>query len=215
MKILLVALRLLVLQLGLAILGWGGPSAFLSHPPLVALAVATLMMAVASVFTSAGVSRGMREDRSNRWVLAATVSLTILQAYLPAYTDRHDVWTIGGDAVRWTGVALFALGAVVRLWPVFVLGRRFSILVAIQQDHKLVTTGIYRKVRNPSYLGWIIGDLGWALAFRSGLGIVLTVLLLIPLSARMKAEERLLTEHFGDEYVNYRARTWRLLPGVY
>lgn len=215
MKILLVALRLLVLQLGLAILGWGGPSAFFSHPPLVALAVATLMMAVASVFTSAGVSRGMREDRSNRWVLAATVGLTILQAYLPAYTDRHDIWTIGGDAVRWTGVALFALGAVVRLWPVFVLGRRFSILVAIQQDHKLVTTGIYRKVRNPSYLGWIIGDLGWALAFRSGLGIVLTVLLLIPLSARMKAEERLLTEHFGDEYVNYRARTWRLLPGVY
>jgi len=37
-----------------------------------------------------------------------------------------------GDAVRWLGVALFALGGAIRLWPVFVLGDRFSGLVAIQ-----------------------------------------------------------------------------------
>jgi len=36
-----------------------------------------------------------------------------------------------GDAVRWLGVALFALGGAIRLWPVFVLGDRFSGLVAI------------------------------------------------------------------------------------
>lgn len=215
LKVLLVTLRLLVLQLGLAILGWGGFALFFSHPPLVALAVATLVMAVASVLSGASVSRGAREDRSNRWVLGATVTLAILHAYVPAYTDRHDIWTIGGEAVRWVGVALFVLGGVLRLWPVFVLGRRFSILVAIQKDHKLVTTGIYQKVRNPSYLGMLVGALGWALAFRSVPGIVITALFLIPLSARMRSEERLLGEHFGVEYAKYRARTWRLLPGVY
>lgn len=215
MKILLVALRLLVLQLGLAILGWGGFVPFFSHPPFVVLAIVTLMMAGASVFSSASVSPGMREDRSNRWVLAATVSLTILQAFLPAYTDRHDILIMGADAIRWTGVALFAFGGALRLWSVFALGRHFSILVSIQQDHELITTGIYRKVRNPSYLGWLIAEFGWALAFRSVLGIIFTALWFIPLAARMKAEERLLTEHFGEEYVKYQAQSWRLLPGVY
>ena len=102
-----------------------------------------------------------------------------------------------------------------RLWPVFVLGRRFSGLVAIQSGHQLVTTGAYRFVRNPSYLGLLVTSLGWALAFRSGVGVLLAVLILPPLVARINAEEALLRAHFGAEYDAYCARTWRLVPGVY
>jgi protein-S-isoprenylcysteine O-methyltransferase Ste14 len=96
-----------------------------------------------------------------------------------------------------------------------VLGRRFSGLVAIQRDHKLVTTGIYSIVRNPSYLGMLIGSLGWALAFRSGVGVLLAILLLPPLIARIRAEEAMLRSQFGAEYDAYFARTWRLVPGIY
>jgi hypothetical protein len=39
---------------------------------------------------------------------------------------RKDIWTLDGDTIRWFGVALFAAGGALRLWPVFVLGRRFS-----------------------------------------------------------------------------------------
>jgi len=49
-------------------------------------------------------------DRGNRWVLAAFAVLGVLGAYLPALTDRLDVWTLDGDAVRWTGVILYILG---------------------------------------------------------------------------------------------------------
>jgi protein-S-isoprenylcysteine O-methyltransferase Ste14 len=157
----------------------------------------------------------VREDRGNRWVLGAFSVLALLLAYFSAYTDRHDFWTIDGDAVRWTGFVLFIVGGTLRLWPVFVLGRRFSGLVAIQRDHELVTNGIYRYVRNPSYLGLMMGALGWALLFRAGVGVLITALLLIPLVARMRSEERLLAEHFGAEYKSYQARTWRLVPGVY
>ena len=110
---------------------------------------------------------------------------------------------------------LLVAGSILRLWPVFVLGRRFSGLVAIQRDHKLVTTGIYRYVRNPSYLGLLVSSVGWALVFRATVGVLLATLQLKPLVARIRAEERLLTEHFGAEYESYRARTWRLLPGIY
>lgn len=100
-----------------------------------------------------------------------------------------------------------------RLWPVFILG--LSGLVAIQREHTLVTTGIYSRIRNPSYLGLLVSTLGWALAFRSGVGVVLTALMIPPLVARMRSEEKLLSAHFGGEYEAYCARTSRLIPGVY
>jgi protein-S-isoprenylcysteine O-methyltransferase Ste14 len=65
-----------------------------------------------------------------------------------------------------------------------------------------------------SYLGLLVNSLGWALAFRSGVGILLTVLLIPPLIARIRAEELLRTE-FGGEYDVYCNRTSRLIPRLY
>ncbi|VVP36998.1 hypothetical protein PS838_04642 [Pseudomonas fluorescens] len=201
--------------LGLAVWGMGGFAAFFSHAPLVVVVLATLMMAIASLFTEVNLSSGEREDRANRWVLPAFGVLGVLSGFLPAYTDRIDFWTFGGEGVRWLGALLFIIGGALRLWPVFVLGNRFSGLVAIQPGHRLVTDGIYRKLRNPSYLGMLITAVGWAMAFRSGLGLLLAVLTMIPLVARIHSEEALLRAQFGSEYEAYCSRSWRLIPGIY
>ena len=201
--------------LGIAVLGWGGLAPFFAHPARIALAVVLLALAVAALFSGGNLSAGEREDRSNRWVLAAFAVLGLLAGYVPAYTDRAEIWTIDGDTVRWLGVFLFAAGGALRLWPVFVLGHRFSGLVAIQPGHTLVTSGIYGVIRHPSYLGFLVSSLGWVLAFRSGVGVLLTVLLLPPLVARIRAEEALLLSQFGSAYEAYRARTSRLIPGLY
>jgi protein-S-isoprenylcysteine O-methyltransferase Ste14 len=201
--------------LGLAILGSGGWTAFFSHPARVALAMVLAVMAGASLVADGNLSPGLREDRGNRWVLVAFALLGLLDAYLPAYTDRNACWTIDGDPVRWVGVMLFAAGGALRIWPVFVLGRRFSGLVAIQPGHTLVTSGVYGVIRHPSYLGLLVSTLGWGLAFRSGVGVLLTALMIPPLLARMRAEERLLRTQFGAEYDAYCARTSRLMPGLY
>ena len=148
-------------------------------------------------------------------MIAALTALGLIDAWLPAYTDRIDFLTFGGEAARWLGVLLYTAGGVLRLAPVFVLGRRFSGLVAIQPGHRLVTTGLYGIIRHPSYLGLFVLTLGWGLAFRSGVGVIIAVLMLIVVLARIKAEERLLRETFRPEYDAYRARTWRLLPYVY
>ena len=201
--------------LGLAILGWGGFAAFFSHPALTALAIVLFALSGAALFAGGNLSPGEREDRSNRWVLVAFGLIGLLDGYLPAYTDRREFWTLDGDTVRWLGVVLFAAGGALRLWPVFVLGRRFSGLVAIQPGHTLVTSGIYSVIRHPSYLGLLVNSLGWGLAFRSGVGVLLTALTIPPLLARIHAEERLLRTQFGSEYDAYRARTSRLIPGLY
>jgi protein-S-isoprenylcysteine O-methyltransferase Ste14 len=201
--------------LGLAILGSGGLAAFFSHPALIALTVALFVMSGVALFSEGNLSPGVRGDRGNRWVIAAFGLIGVLAAYLPAYTDRRGFWTLDGETVRWLGVVLFTVGGGLRLWPVFVLGRRFSGLVAIQPGHELVTSGVYRVIRHPSYLGLLVNSLGWVVAFRSGVGVLLTALLIPPLLARIHAEERLLRTQFGGEYDAYRNRTWRLIPGLY
>ena len=199
----------------LAVLGWGGFTDFFAYPVHIGLAVIFLCGAATTLFANANLSSGEREDRGNRWVIAALAIAALLLAYVPACLDRKEIWTFDGDVVRWIGLVLVAIGVVVRLWPVFVLGRRFSGLVAIQPGHTLVTTGIYSRIRNPSYLGLLITVFGWAMVFRSGAGLLIAASMLIPLVARMNSEERLLRSQFGDEYDAYCARTSRLIPGIY
>src|SRR5271165_124073 len=213
-RLLLIVVSTLV-WLSLAIFGLGGPKPFFSHEALIALTVVLCLMVVASMLAGGNLSSGVREDRGNRWVIAAFALVGLLDGWLPAWSDRNDFWVIDGETTRWIGVGLFAAGGVLRLWPVYVLGYRFSGLVAIQADHTLVTTGIYRFIRNPSYLGLIVLTLGWGLTFRSGIGIVMTILLMPPLIARMDAEEALLSGWFGEQYDAYRDRTSRLIPWVY
>lgn len=204
-----------VVYLGLAVLGWGGLAAFFSHPARIAVALICCALSGVALFAGGNLSPGEREDRSNRWVIGVLALLGLLNVYLSPFTDRKEFWTLDGDTIRWLGVALFAAGGALRLWPVFVLGRRFSGLVAIQPGHTLVTSGVYGIIRHPSYLGLLITSLGWSLVFRSGIGVLLTALTILPILARIRAEEKLLSTHFGAEYSAYRARTFRLIPGLY
>src|ERR1700730_3705229 len=200
---------------GLAILGSGGVAAFFSHPALIALAIITCFLSGAWLLSSGNASPGEREDRANRWVLVVFALIGFLEAYLPAYTDRTGFWTTDGEAIRWLGVALFAGGGALRMWPVFVLSHRFRGVGVLQRGHTLVTDRIFSVVRNPSYLGMLILTFGWALAFRSWVGVLLAVLLIPSLVARIRAKEGLLLRQLGGGYEAYLIRTSRLSPGLY
>jgi len=205
----------LALYLGLAVWGWGGWSAFMAHPARAGAVAVTVVASIAAGFTSGNLSSGRHEDAKNRWVLPVFMVLGFVLAWLPAYTDRRDIATIDGDVVRYLGLTLYTVGCIFRILPVFVLGRRFSGLVAIQEGHELVTDGLYRVIRHPSYLGLLLGQFGWVLIFRSAIGILLSLLMLPPLVARMNSEEALLESEFGERYADYRRRTWRLVPYLY
>jgi protein-S-isoprenylcysteine O-methyltransferase Ste14 len=211
----LFTIALTLAYLALAAAGTGGIDVFLGRPQFIALALMTLAFTVTAIYTAGGIVRVDREDRGNRRRLAAYALIGLLGGYLPAYTDRIGFWTLDGDLLRWFGVFLFAAGGILRLAPVFVLGRRFRSRVAMQPGHALVTTGIYGRIRNPSYLGLLVNLLGWVLAFRSGIGVFLVTLTVVPLLARITSEEKQLRKQFGADYDDYRARTWRLVPFLY
>jgi hypothetical protein len=91
-----VGLRLVLVALGtaayvgLAVMAWGGFRPFFSHPALVALVVVVLALSGVALFAGGNLRPGVREDRSNRWVIAAFALIGLLDAYLPAYTDHKE-----------------------------------------------------------------------------------------------------------------------------
>ena len=75
---------------GLAVLAWGGWVPFFSDPARVALVIVTAGLTAAAIASPGNLSRGEREDRGNRWVIAALTILGLLIGFMPAYTDRHE-----------------------------------------------------------------------------------------------------------------------------
>lgn len=210
-----VLLALTLFHVGLGAVGWGSWAGYLAHPARAATVVLSVVLAIVASLSGLNVSPGKREDAGNRWIILPGALGGALLAWLLPYLDRRDVWTVGADGTRYLGLTLLLAGGVLRVWPMFVLGQRFSALVAIQERHELVTGGLYGYVRHPSYLGALLGYVGWVLVFRSLLGLVLLLPACWLVVERINAEEQLLASEFGGTYADYRKRTWRLLPGVY
>jgi protein-S-isoprenylcysteine O-methyltransferase Ste14 len=202
-------------HIGLAVAGWGGWHHLTGHPARAMACGLTVLLAVTAACTRVNMSAGRREDAANRWVFAPSMAIWLFLAFFPAFADRRQIGTFDSEAVRYVGLLALAVGGFLRLAPMFVLRHRFSGLVAIQRGHQLVTDGIYRHLRHPSYLGALLGLVGWVLVFRSAYGLVTCVPFAYLLNVRIQAEESMLASEFGEEYRDYQRRSWRLVPFVY
>ena len=113
------------------------------------------------------------------------------------------------------GMALIGTGLTVAITGATNLGRFYSSTVVIREGHQLITRGLYRWTRNPVYLGALMVCAGVPL-YASSLAGFLVMLLLIPLVLnRIRMEEGLLREEFGDAFRAYRESTSKLIPFVY
>jgi len=106
---------------------------------------------------------------------------------------------------RWAGLALGVIGLAGVIVARYTLGRSFSVT---PQARALVTTGIYSRIRNPIYISAEILLIGIAIMLWK-LSLLLVFLVVIPMQIwRARSEARVLEEKFGDEYREYRRRTW-------
>ncbi|HEV2520261.1 MAG TPA: isoprenylcysteine carboxylmethyltransferase family protein [Thermoplasmata archaeon] len=114
------------------------------------------------------------------------------------------------------GVAVSAMGLTMRYWSISTLGRFFSPVIRIEDDHQIIRAGPYRWLRHPSYTGIWLACLGPVLSLGTISGSIATTIVgLAVLSHRIRLEESLLVGRFGREYEAYTRETWRLIPGIY
>lgn len=113
-------------------------------------------------------------------------------------------------------LGLFAMicGSPLRNWALLSLGKFFSRVVQIESEHRIITNGPYHWLRHPAYTGMLLANTGVVVALGTWLGALIAfVLLLAATLYRIRIEENLLSEAFGDEYHRYMTQTWRLFPG--
>lgn len=110
------------------------------------------------------------------------------------------------------GVVLAWVGAPLVIWSRACLGRYWSSVVALKQDHKLIQSGPYRLVRHPLYTGLILAAFGWCLCLTTWSSLLGALLLVTCFERRARREDTLLAGEFGAEFEAYRQRTGRLLP---
>ncbi len=96
------------------------------------------------------------------------------------------------------------------------LGRNWSAALEIRESHSLVTEGVYRRVRHPMYAAHLLWAVAQALLLQNWIAGPAFLASFLPLYVlRVPREERMMLDHFGEEYRSYMRRTGRLIPALW
>jgi protein-S-isoprenylcysteine O-methyltransferase Ste14 len=118
-------------------------------------------------------------------------------------------WLAAGLPVAWAGIWL-------RVASISFLGRMFSPLVRIEDDHQVVDSGPYRFVRHPSYVGVLVLSVGLGLAMANIVALVaIPGLRLVGYVRRIRVEEEALAATLGEPWAAYAQGRARLVPGIW
>jgi len=115
---------------------------------------------------------------------------------------------------RAVGLLLLLAGLGLAIWARRHLGRNWSASVVVKEDHALVRTGPYRRVRHPIYTGMLTAFLGTAVAVGEWRGLIGFGLVVLSFLLKSRMEEARMAETFPD-YADYRRHTAALIPGIY
>lgn len=105
------------------------------------------------------------------------------------------------------GVLLCAAGIAFAMWARAVLGRNWSGIITVREDHELIQRGPYAAVRHPIYTGLIVALAGTVLATIPSIrGPLLLAAWTVAFLIKARLEEGVMTREFGEQYTAYKAR---------
>ena len=150
-------------------------------------------------------------SRGEGWVVTQS-GLILLYLLLPL---RGRTWpTPLRRLARVVGAPVLTAGGLLLVTGGLALGRQITPLPYPSEQGHLVVRGPYRYVRHPMYSGLCLGALGFALLTTHSLRLVFTLLLALFFDAKARREEDWLIARYPD-YLTYRQRVRRLIPGLY
>jgi protein-S-isoprenylcysteine O-methyltransferase Ste14 len=137
-------------------------------------------------------------------VMYTGIELAVFSRGVPNWFPGHRV----------AGAIVIALGALLAASALLYF-RSWRFRAEVDQGHQLATGGPFFVLRHPIYTGLNLLALGSAIWLPSPVAWAGLALMVLGGDLRSRAEEKLLTEVFGADYVAYMKRTWRMVPGIY
>ena len=165
-------------------------------------------------------SRSVKVAKSHKTPLETGLLVLVWVGFVPLIWLASPVLLFAEYPLRLgpfvAGVICFVIG----LWLFYKshadLGTNWSITLEVREQHRLITQGVYYRIRHPMYSALVLYSLGHALVIPNWVaGPANLVAFAILFTLRVHAEEQMMSDTFGDEYATYAARTKRLVPGVW
>ena len=158
-------------------------------------------------------------QRESLWIRVLHILITSIAFFLLLSRDLRfaplsDHFISANAYVRGAGVVITWIGLGIAIWARIHIGKNWSGLVTLKEEHQLVCTGPYGWVRHPIYTGLLLAVLGTALVLGEWRGILALVLLVIAHILKARREEALMIGHFGAAYEDYKRKTGFLVPGI-
>jgi protein-S-isoprenylcysteine O-methyltransferase Ste14 len=166
-------------------------------------------------------SRCVKVIKSHKTPLEA-VLLTLAWAgfFVPLIWIASAAFSFAEYPLRSGPLILGGICFVIGLWLFYRshadLGTNWSITLELREEHRLITQGVYRRIRHPMYSALVLYAVAHALVIPNWVaGPSNLAAFAVLFALRVRAEERMMLDQFGDEYSAYIARTKRLVPGVW
>jgi protein-S-isoprenylcysteine O-methyltransferase Ste14 len=208
-----VAVLLAVLAGIVALVVWRAPH--LRFTPLLASGLLWFAFIVYWSAAAAESSRAVSAESKGSRALHQNLlnaGLLLLFLRLPYTTER---WVPEG---RWpvvVGFVIQVVGFALAVWARRHLGRHWSGAITRKEDHALVRTGPYARLRHPIYSAMLAMYFGCAMISGELHGLLAFAIVGFAYARKIPLEEAVLRAEFGDAWRHYRATTWALVPGVY
>src|SRR5213594_3382197 len=166
-------------------------------------------------------SRGVKvvKDRKGRQEVVL-LTLAMLGFFVPLIWVASPAFSFAEYPLRIGPLISGVVCGVIGLWLFYRshadLGTNWSITLEVREQHRLITQGIYRRIRHPMSSALVLYAVAHALVIPNWVaGPSNVVAFAVLFALRVRPEERMMLEQFGDEYAAYMARTKRLVPRVW
>lgn len=118
------------------------------------------------------------------------------------------------DLVGTIGLVFCFSGVFIACWSRYLLGKNWSLSVQKKENHELIQSGLYKKVRHPIYTGLLLLFVGNTIIVGDYRGIIAVIIVFFAFWFKLLKEEKILEETFGHQYLLYKVKTFYLIPFV-
>jgi len=212
----------LFLFCGLPLLGWGifHMGAFFDNFArtlyMILMAIATLLVVILVPEEGRSRGEGTQPVSRQKWAVRYLQVIALFVVIAGPYFDRHEILILReSDFLRGFGIGIGLVGYFFMNWAVIALGRQFSTDVTLQDGHQLITSGPYRRIRHPRYLGILIFLAGLSLTFRSLVSLLSVIVTFGVIVWRIHDEENLMEHQFSRQWTEYKLKTKALIPFLF
>lgn len=165
-------------------------------------------------FSDSAKEFNVRLDRSTLVLgilYSLNLTLIMIAIILEIFYHTSSHWTMG-----WVGIGLIFIGFYIRIKANLQLGKYYTRSLMVVQDQQIVSSGLYRYIRHPGYLGFILSWMGAGLATQFFMIFVIICCMTFgAYSYRIAKEEEMLMHTLGDDYRNYMKKTKRIIPFLF